>query len=599
MRKPIALRIFALLLLYCAVFVVLVLVQFTKRGNFTQRIGPMVISGQYRQLEEGEDAAANPGEYLLSGGASVYFGGLEFILKTRDNDDSFTLVNAGGEQEKTLPEGMVLSEDTAKFLLPGGSGLSFTAGRAGGIPEIQIDGDFAEGFSGLEIPFRPQRSARIRETSDGRLNIYHDGFNYSFSRSVRGEGKGLLSLKAGSSLVSYRAIPEKKSFSPEDYIVEQARSPQAFNDALAKWRDQSFSLWARLVSTRNDEDTVIAYVGEAARRGSYKAAVAAASAALLSGGQRSYESSVYLGGMDTGLRSFTAAEREKIGRLSRLINEKSLEFLNERHVFEFFAVRGLINFIDDGAALIRSIDPASLSPDLIPAIFEGFEDLRQWRPYGDNPFERLLDQACYVLSEGVCRDEDRVLVFRGGNADLEFNLRLGEALRLWAEGSGHDEWAALGRSILLSVFSLGDSTGSVPQTLTLSDAGTFSEAPGARPGAARLYRIFGSGEYRPRATAIGSGVNGIWAWTAASVVSAAQDNNVLDISVSFPMGETHYMMIRGVRPFAKIQLYNIDYRTDIQFERYDSSGWVYSAQEQILVLKMKHRVAVEHIRIFY
>ncbi|MDR2133674.1 MAG: hypothetical protein LBP27_01105, partial [Treponema sp.] len=183
--------------------------------------------------------------------------------------------------------------------------------------------------------------------------------------------------------------------------------------------------------------------------------------------------------------------------------------------------------------------------------------------------------------------------------DIEFNLRLGAALRSWAEGSGNNDWAALGRSLILSVLSLGDGSGSVPQTLALPEAEKSGEAPGTRLSAARLYRILGSGEYRPRAAVIGSGVNGIWAWTAASPVSAAQDGNVLDISVSFPMGETHHMMIRGVRPFTKIQLYNIDYRTDPQFERYDSSGWVYSSQDQILVLKMKHRAAVEHIRIFY
>jgi hypothetical protein len=73
----------------------------------------------------------------------------------------------------------------------------------------------------------------------------------------------------------------------------------------------------------------------------------------------------------------------------------------------------------------------------------------------------------------------------------------------------------------------------------------------------------------------------------------------MDIAVTFPAGETHYMIVRGIRAFNKIQLYNMDYRTDPQFERYDSSGWSYNAQEQTLILKMKHRATVEHIRIVY
>jgi len=69
--------------------------------------------------------------------------------------------------------------------------------------------------------------------------------------------------------------------------------------------------------------------------------------------------------------------------------------------------------------------------------------------------------------------------------------------------------------------------------------------------------------------------------------------------VNFPAGETHYMIIRGMRPFTKIQLYGMDFRTDPQFERYDSSGWSYIAEEQTLILKMKHKTQTEHIKVIY
>jgi hypothetical protein len=120
-----------------------------------------------------------------------------------------------------------------------------------------------------------------------------------------------------------------------------------------------------------------------------------------------------------------------------------------------------------------------------------------------------------------------------------------------------------------------------------------------RVSTARLYRLLAPGEYFPRAVGIGAVVNGIWAWTAASALSVTQEGNILDMAVSFPAGETHYMIVRGVKPFTKLQLYNMDFRTDSQFERYDSSGWYYSAQEQTLLLKMKHRTTVEHIRLVY
>jgi hypothetical protein len=115
-----------------------------------------------------------------------------------------------------------------------------------------------------------------------------------------------------------------------------------------------------------------------------------------------------------------------------------------------------------------------------------------------------------------------------------------------------------------------------------------------------MYRLYSSapdtGEYYARAQAIFS-PTGLWAWTAASSVSVAQQGQTIDITVHFPAGETHYMIIRGVRPFTSIQFSNVNQPSDSQFERYDSSGWTYSASEQSLLVKIRHRSAAEHIKI--
>jgi hypothetical protein len=136
----------------------------------------------------------------------------------------------------------------------------------------------------------------------------------------------------------------------------------------------------------------------------------------------------------------------------------------------------------------------------------------------------------------------------------------------------------------------------VPPVFTLSDDGTFIASPEARFSAARFYQHLHFGNY-PRTERIAGGING-WAWTAVSSIAVTQNGNITDIAVTFPIGETHYMILRGIRPFTKIQLYGIDYRTDPQFERYDSSGWSYSSSEQSLLLKVKHQQTVEHIVIY-
>jgi hypothetical protein len=240
--------------------------------------------------------------------------------------------------------------------------------------------------------------------------------------------------------------------------------------------------------------------------------------------------------------------------------------------------------------------------DLIPGILEGYTDWQLFRPNTENPFERLVDQACFTITENIILvQEERILAVTQGKANLEFNIRLGAALAAYGEYTDQEDWTGIGRSLVLSGLSFVDETGAAPLTLNISATGEITAVTGATLSAARIYRLLRLGEHSARAISLGSAATGAWAWTAASGVTASfnQENNVLDISVSFPGGETHYMLIRGIRSFTQIQLYNIPFRTDPQFERYDSSGWAYSPSEQTLMVKMKHRLPTEHILIYY
>jgi hypothetical protein len=603
MRKPVFPRIVGLFVLYGLLFIFLVLIQFTSRSGFTYRVGNFVVSGHYRDLSG--SGALKPGEYALSGDLSVYFGGMEFRLAGDNGETPLKLIfdeeedSGAPPPEAVYPEYMVLSGESALFRLSGGAELVFVTRYSGGAPELRVSGSLGAGKT-LELPFRPLRSSRIQDTGEGQFIVQAGGERYSFGHSPVNREKRLLTLDAGGS-ISYRAIPERRLFDPADFVIPAARNEGSYGEILSRWQDRSFSLWNRTVSAGADEDTIIAYMGDAVRRGAYKAAVSAAPPSFLNGNLRTFESSVYLGQLDTALRSLVVFEREKAGLLSRQLNERSADFFQEPHVFAFLWTRGYTPLIEAGVEMVRSIDPASLPLKMGPGILEGWQDWMQFRPGEENPFNRLVDQACFVIAGNIRMNAagDQVFAVEDNEAGIEFNLRLGMALIEYGGSTDNEDWAALGRSLVLSVLSLPDESGSAPARVAFDRREETGGLGTARISSARIYRMLRAGGYYPRAAGIGDPGNGMWAWTAAASVSAVQNGPVLNISVSFPVGETHYMLIRGIRPFTKIQLYNIDYRTDPQFERYDSSGWIYSAPEQILLLKMKHRTPVEHIMIYY
>jgi hypothetical protein len=609
MRKPVFPRILGLLGLYSLIFVSIVSIQFGKKGSFSLQVGNLLAEGQYRLLEEGE-AVPYPNASPITGETSLYYGGLEFrLLGSVDNprsraEDTLYLMDATGNSYSGSAEYLAVEENGLRFYLTGGTELFFSAPVDD--TELRISGIFSEGlFSSLQFPYRPLKSSRIRDTGTGEFVIIADGRNYQFNRTGT-EDRQVLVLQKGGLPISYGIVGEEKQFTLEDYFLTEAQDAGIYAEALLQWVDRSYALWGRIIPTRNDEDLVVAYAGESLQRGIPRTAVIPP--AFLNGNRRTYESSVYLGGMTAAQRGFVAAEREQLARITRSINENSVDFLLESHVLTFLALRNQGDLLDRGIALILALDAPTL--DQAPGVLEALVDLRGLRPElfpvdqdADSalPFEALAGQMPLLLSPylrrlPVTEAESLVLVVQDGRADMGWNLRLGKALADWG-----GDWAAIGRSMVLSMLSLGDGEGRVPAILLVDEqAETFSPGPGGDYiSAGRLYRLLDMGDYRPHALAFNPASLGLWAWTASPAVQVTQTGQVLDIGVNFPQGESHYMLIRGVGPFYRLQFYDMDWRSDPQFERYDSSGWAYSAGNQILVLKMKHRTTDEHIRIFY
>jgi hypothetical protein len=187
MRRRVLTRLVWLLLFYCVVFVLLVVMQFTRSGNFSRKIGDMLVSGHYSLSAENElETTPGGGKRLLEGKAIVFFGGLEFQLDfTPDRDNGLSLIAPEGAQNRAFSGFIEFSDNEALFTLSGGSEISFSClhlGKdQGGSHELRISGKFADGVSAIEIPFRLLRSSVNRGGGKGILNI---SYNEKFQRGL-------------------------------------------------------------------------------------------------------------------------------------------------------------------------------------------------------------------------------------------------------------------------------------------------------------------------------------------------------------------------------------------------------------------------------
>ena len=59
------------------------------------------------------------------------------------------------------------------------------------------------------------------------------------------------------------------------------------------------------------------------------------------------------------------------------------------------------------------------------------------------------------------------------------------------------------------------------------------------------------------------------------------------------------MVLYGVKPFTRIQLYGLDYNMDASFENYNASGYFYKRAAGAMYLKMRHKSRTEDIKLYY
>jgi hypothetical protein len=580
----------------------LVLLQFSRNGSFTFSTGEMTISGRYLQDQKQSSLASDSGtepvsenhdtaqhsERAVQDDVRILFGGIEFQITSKDGL-SIVLKN----KERVPVESVSLRADSekAQVTLSDGSILIFSNEFREGAPLLRTQARLASNTLSIELPFKPLGSSRISESNGLPLITNANGENYVFFTIQPHPERRVLVLGGTSAEFSYVRKQEQPTQIVVSHILESMRTPNAWQQSLESWRQKALSGWEKAMASNPDEQIVATYISEALHKDFYRAAIATTPKTYIDGSTISWRSTVFFGHLTDGMKSLSARELEVLGHASKLANEGSPELLAEQNLVQTLYTRNNYTLLDDLVKIASNLDPAQLSPYLACGVLENWTDWETVKKGRENPFSRLISQALYVLSQGLTRTQTNlILATNPKNPDLALSLRAGRALERYGKIAGDTEQELIGRSILHSLFSTSDAAGNIAASSIPNAQGSLS--------AASIYSILGFG--RARAIPLQNTLApAMWAWTCSPQVSVIQNDASIEISVQFKAGDTHYMLIRGVPPFSRIQLYNIDFRTDPRFERYDSSGWAYNEDQRTLMLKMKHRENTEYIRLFF
>ncbi len=348
-----------------------------------------------------------------------------------------------------------------------------------------------------------------------------------------------------------------------------------------------------------DEDSVIAYLTESLHTGLYHSAVSTIPKNFFETELMTYRSSPYLGRLEGAFRNLEQEENERISKILRFIKERSLDlFLEDRWVPFLYASAPLI-LQEDIPLLVRSVDIVHINPDMGMRLLEAWIDWGELFPRSENPFDRFLDQSEHLLTRLIkpIKGERRLPVINN-RVDIVQALRLYAILSKYTRGED-DIWPLVGETVLLSALSLVFDDEALPATVYVQENGSF-ERGSEKVSAAKAYMLINGGDRIPHQKAfMGDYKNPIRIWTAAATANVRLDARGVSLAFPFAASESHYAIVRGIKPFKRLLFSGKEVAGSSRFERSDGSAWFYMSQEQTLLLKLKSPRTTEEVRVVY
>jgi hypothetical protein len=436
--------------------------------------------------------------------------------------------------------------------------------------------------------------------------VSHDGAEYTFETTHIDEERRQIFLSRSDPVIFYRVIPSDNIFNLAGFIVSGGMEKTLYNDILKRWRDAAFIDWERRITAAGtapaavNETVITAYLAEAALRGALIHAKNMIPVSLRRGSYHTFLSAPFWGDLNASLREFVTSEHGKMADIALRAASDPSFFLTSEKIFEYLAVRGNNDLFETGIKYINGLNPASITLDMCAGIFEGWLSWNKWRS-GTNPFGEFLPKASALVSANIKKDISAANVFvMRDKVDVLYNIRLGAALAAYGEVAMNNGWSAVGRSLIISALSFANQDASISGALEMSNAGVFTPAASAETlTSALIYGKLELSEFYPHSVGVDAMDGGVWLWTVSPDVDISFQNNTLDFYVNFPVGETHFIYIVNLPPFSRIQLRNIDYRSDPRFEQYNAPGWLYSAAEHVLMVKIVQSSVLEPIKVVF
>ena len=603
--KHIVGRVVAYTVLYCSVIFGIFVLQFTKGQTFSLTLGSMAVTGRQERTEAGETLPLLP-LHVVSNGLDLYISEQNPVYAVDESDSVSALrVLAYQFYEAEARFSVHCSDDVV---------ISFFSERRGDIDSLMVEAVLPAGIKRVLLPWKITQNAGI-ERADGKIFVRSGKKQYTFTGSFGfdSDRENTAAQLEGPHLVLAKAQPfaSYKTYLPLEELdittipsMVQA-SAESYTAALNTFSSAVIHAGTQALSSKQiTEKTLTAYIAEMGQRGKFAGAMEAAPVQTLARNLRTYLSNPFydnVQGTHVGLAADDAKKRELY---AALIADNSLEIFEQDCLIPFLTDRGTKRSIEGLFRLIEKMDAAQLNARQAAGVLEVWLDCTHYYLERKALFEDLLSACEKKITDALLLIDEGLFLSNDGTY-IDSAVALTSARILMRYGIEQSQvWQSVARMLITSLLRYSGESAVLPIGFTITGSKStqlvITADDSGMLDAGILYPLLmPDNSWYPHVQSLALQAEaGIWAWTCAQNIEVLENTSkTLVLRIRFPEGQSHYLTLHGIRPFYRIEMYGIPFRSDVRFEMYNSSGYTYNAGSKILYLKMRHKSEYETIRL--
>ena len=559
----------SLLIVDVIIIIGIFVLQFRTDSSIIEKIGNLQLT--FSQTEDAEKGMIPQNKFRLTyNGINFYFDNQNPVTAVKSDETKSPLTLVSWQKNDDLSYTLNFTDDVK---------VTFKLDSIEENASLFVDSEIPAQIKSIFLPFNYSSNIKVQQQENNSLVLNNK--KDSWELEADSVESGLFALSNQKSQGFYSIYQEEKKFTFDLLNDSPLADLSLFQKNIAALKTNLISSYKSNTNNANiSEQVIVSYIAAQAEKGNYSVAIEEIPSNMKKSSQRTYLSAPYFNTLSDMNELLEKSISDYESKISANVNADSLDIFTIHNISNYMVVHSKPN---DVKALLENSstkDLTNASISQVSGILQVYVNLVDLMPSYAKILEPILPSCIEKITQACSYDNGKLTISENGTfLSVMQAVEIGFAVMRYGIQINNDSLQNAGYVLVNSYLSENSSF----------DLRTL----------ANLYPIIAYDNwYYPHLQIINKNSDDLmWAWTCARTISYDKESDdILNLTIDFPEGYTHYVIIKGLPHFSTIYIYDMAFRTDPRFETYNSSGYVYKQKSKTLLLKSRHKTRKENIR---